>query len=202
MPRELTNAMLDAKTPKSVDVQPSPRRPETDPTLGIPVKAIDGSKSRHRLVALGDSLTHGFQSGAIFHTEISYPAIIAWEMGWDSSFRYPRYQGAGGLPLNIEFLIRRLENSFGARVNWGEPATAVFEVRSCMDEIEDYWERGPGASVPNITALNHNLGIYGWDVRDVLSRTSRVCADTIKHPKDDWIMQVVENANDRAALRV
>jgi hypothetical protein len=53
-----------------------------------------------------------------------------------------------------------------------------------MDEIEDYWERGPGASVPAVTALNHNLGIYGWDVRDVLSRTSRFCANAITQPKE------------------
>jgi hypothetical protein len=202
MPRELTKAMLDPKTPKSVDVQPSARRPETDPTLGIPLQGADGSDARHRLVTLGDSLTHGFQSGAIFHTEISFPAIIAWEMGWDASFRYPRYQGPGGLPLNVELIIRRLERTFGDQINWWELAHAVFEVRSCMDEIEDYWERGPGASVPAVTALNHNLGIYGWDVRDVLSRTSRFCANAITQPKDDWIMQVVDNANDRAALRV
>ncbi|MFH7026708.1 MAG: hypothetical protein ACHBN1_15170 [Heteroscytonema crispum UTEX LB 1556] len=45
---------------------------------------------RHRLVTIGDSVTQGFQSGAIFKTEQSYPAIIAVELGW-REFRFPIY---------------------------------------------------------------------------------------------------------------
>jgi hypothetical protein len=55
-------------------------------------------------VAIGDSLTHGFQSAAIFNTDLSHPAIIAYEMGMLDRFRFPRYDGHGGLPLNIELL--------------------------------------------------------------------------------------------------
>ena len=36
-------------------------------------------------MTIGDSLTHGFQSGAIYNTQISYPRIIAWEMGWSET---------------------------------------------------------------------------------------------------------------------
>jgi len=31
----------------------------------------------HRLVCLGDSVTQGFKSGAIFQPKLSFPAIIA-----------------------------------------------------------------------------------------------------------------------------
>ncbi|HVR64345.1 MAG TPA: hypothetical protein VMU50_20735 [Polyangia bacterium] len=153
-------------------------------------------------MTLGDSLTHGFQSGAIFNTEISYPRIIAWELGWGDQFRDPRYGGPGGLPINIELLIRRLEQQFGDKVDWWELAHAAFSLRSIMDEIEDYWERGPGAQPPTLAGINHNLGMYGWDLRDAMSRTSAICRRAIVTPKDDWISQIVENASDRAALRV
>jgi hypothetical protein len=65
------------------------RVPRFDPDLGRAVTA-DRGPGRHRLVLIGDSLTHGFQSGAIFHTELSYGAIVARELGWDcTSTRAP-----------------------------------------------------------------------------------------------------------------
>jgi hypothetical protein len=191
------------KTPDSVKIRSEARAPQTDPRVGVPVTGGAPPKSRaHRLVTVGDSLTQGFQSGAIYNTEISFPRIIAWEMGWSDQFRYPRYGGPGGLPINIELIVRRLEQQFGDKLDWWELAAAAFSLRSVMDEIEDYWERGPGSKPPTLSGINHNLGIYGWDIRDALSRTAGVCARAIGKPKDDWIQQMVENASDRAAVRV
>jgi hypothetical protein len=199
---DVTDDMRDPATPASVKIRAEARQPEVDPRLGVPVALPASPTPTHRLVTIGDSLTHGFQSGAIYNTQISYPRMIAWEMGWSESFRYPRYGGPGGLPINIEFVIRRLESQFGDKIDWWEAASAAFSVRQCMDEIEDYWERGPGAAPPKALGINHNLGIYGWDVRDALSRTSAYCSEAIKAPKDDWLDQVVQDHNDRAALRV
>lgn len=162
----------DPETPASVEVWTEAREPVTDPTGGVPVAlgALRGSK--HRLVTLGDSLTHGFQSGAIYNTASSYPRIIAWEMGWSDAFRFPRYGGPGGLPVNIEYVIRRLEASYGDKIDWWELAPAAFSVRSIMDEIEDYWERGPGAQPPIVSGINHNLGVYGIPSISMSSSTS------------------------------
>jgi hypothetical protein len=114
------NNMVDEPTPDDVIINPQARKPETDPTVGIPVSVNKQGTPRHRLVTIGDSLTHGFQSGAIFNTQISYPAIIAREMGWNQ-LRYPTYDGPGdGLPLNLEWLTRQLEGRFGANVSWME----------------------------------------------------------------------------------
>ena len=62
-----------------------------------------------KLVAIGDSLTQGVQSGAIYKTELSFPALIAEAMGLrvPSDFRVPRFPGSG-LPLNIEALLRSM----------------------------------------------------------------------------------------------
>lgn len=203
MTRTLTKDMVAPAIPKSVIITASAREPTTDPRLGIPLAlALPAVPAKHRLVTIGDSLTHGFQSAAIYNTDISFPRIIAWEMGWDSSFRYPRYPGFGGLPLNIEYVVRKLERVFGNALDWWELAAAAFRLRSITDEIEDYWERGSGSHVPAVSGIHHNLGVYGWDLRDVLSRTSRVITDALAKPKDNWLLQLVENHNDRAALRV
>ncbi len=180
------------------------REPVQDPTLRIPVNRDWEGKPepRHRLVTIGDSLTHGFQSGAIFSTDISFPAIIAHELGWGGGFRHPSYPGYGGLPLNIELLLRELEERFGKNLDWWEAALALFHARGFLDKAEDYWERGPGKDVPRTTGINHNLGVYGWDVRDVLSKNAKICRDAIDEPKDNFLKQVVQNDGDRAALRV
>ena len=200
--RQLGPNDLDSKTPATVRITSEARRPEDDPTLGVRVEPPDGSSAAHRLVTIGDSLTHGFQSGAIHNTQISWPMIVAWEMGWDQKFRYPRYEGYGGLPLNIEFIVRRMEHAFGSAISWWELPAALFEVRHLMAEIEDWWERGPGSVFPKLKAINHNLAVYGWDVRDAIQRTAAKCSHDIVAPKDDFVAQVVENANDRAALYV
>jgi len=95
------------------------RSPATDPTLGVKVKlrANGAQPPRNRLVVIGDSLTHGFQSGAVFNTDLSYGAIIAHELGWLNEFRYPRYPGFGGLPFNIStFAVLRARTTEGFEI--------------------------------------------------------------------------------------
>lgn len=196
--------LLDPKTPPDVIIQSEVRKPETDPTLGIPVTVNKQGTPRHRLVTLGDSLTHGFQSGAIFNTQLSYPAIIARELGWNQ-LRYPTYDSPGnGLPLNLETVVRILESKYGDKINQLEFPLALLFLRSYMDEIEDYWERGDGSRLPNQRAINHNLAVYGWDLRNTLSRTADMCRWVLEMnpPKDDYLRQVVEHHNERAAIRV
>jgi lysophospholipase L1-like esterase len=188
--------------PAEVVITQESRKPEVDPTLGIEVEPDRHGEPPHRLVTIGDSLTHGFQSGSVFHTDISYPAIIAYELGWLDSFRYPSYDGFGGLPLNIELLLRELEQSCGRSVDWWEVPLALFRARQFMGDVESYWEQGPGSVTPPFPTINHNLAMYGWDLRDALSATGAECAAKIKVPKDNFFKQVVQNSSERAALRV
>jgi len=198
----ITSDMLDPNTPDSVVVRDRARAPVTDPTLGIAVQRLSPGTPRHRLVAIGDSLTHGFQSGAIYNTDLSYPMIIAWELGWDDHFRRPHYEGFGGLPLNIEYVLRRLEHSYGDALDWWEVPLAAFEVRQLMAEMEDWWERGPGTQPSKTPGIKHNLGVYGWDVRDVIARNADNLRASLKPSKNQVLDQLVEDHNARAALRV
>ncbi len=188
--------------PDDVEIRPEPRKPVVDSTLGIPVSVDLEGTPQHRLVAIGDSLSQGFQSGAITNTHISFPAIIAYELGWYDHFRRPLYRGFGGLPLNVEYIVRELERRYGERVSWWELGPALFAVRHLMAQIEDWWERGPGSPLPNRTGTNHNLAVWGWDLRDVLARTATRCLSEIVEPTDALFDQVVENANQRTALKV
>lgn len=176
-------------------------QPYTDPTLGIEVEVEVTDDPPHRLVAVGDSLSHGFGSGAVFHTDLSFPAIIAHELGWPG-LRYPTYPGEGGLPVNIELLMRGLEERFGSTIDWWEVPSALLHLRRAMDRIEDYWERGPGAQTPAISDPRHVLAVYGWDLRDALTRTARRELAAIGAPSDNLVGQVPEDHGARAAVRV
>jgi lysophospholipase L1-like esterase len=192
----------DPKTPAEVIVNLAARRPEFDPTAGVPVTAVDRrGQPRNRLVVLGDSLTQGFQSGAIYNTRLSWPMIVAWEMGCDDEFRFPRYDAEGGLPLNIELLVRTLEQKFGNHLDFWELPAALFEVRNLMANVERYWE-SPASFPQRTSAVMHNLAVYGWDVRDLLDRNWNNLRASIEKPKNDAFDQIVQNHNERAALRV
>lgn len=203
MIRKLRNDQRDINTPDDVIIKMESRAPDQDPTLGVAVaQSIIKGISTNKLVTIGDSVTQGFQSGAIFNTRLSWPKIVAYEIGCDSSFRFPLYDGYGGLPLNIEYLLRVLEQKFGPDINVLELPLALFEARHLMAQIEDYWERGTGATVPPTSGIMHNLAVYGWDLRDVLDRTTQNLLKDRVIPKDNVFSQVVENANIRAGLGV
>lgn len=197
MAKPITPDMLDPATPKSVVITPEARAPVEDPTLGLPVAVARDGLPRNRLVTIGDSLTHGFQSGAIYHTDLSFPAIIAWELGWED-FRYPRYWGYGGMPFNIEVLLRRLEEDFGAKLdNLWEVAAAGFEAGTYTGLVSKFWLEEWENNLPRQGIL-HNLGVWGWDLRDTLSRTADVCRQEIEARPGDYF----GTANARSAWRV
>ena len=114
--------------PAELEIHRTPRRPEFDPTLNIDVEVDRPGQPRNRLVTIGDSVTHGFMSGAIFRTDLSWPAIVAFELGELSEFRRPVYEppgGPGGIPLDIERALRSFETRFGSKLDWHEIVRAA-----------------------------------------------------------------------------
>ena len=172
---DLPPEYLDSNTPPDVIVTDTAPPWITDPTLGVPLgEPPDGTvpapdQPAHLLVTIGDSLTHGVSSGAVFHTTLSWPAKVAAATGV-ADFATPTYGGPlDGLPINLEALLRRAECSFGEDINLFEKLRAPLVLHHIVDSNEDYWERGDGSQPPPIDVRYHNLGIYGWDVRDALS---------------------------------
>jgi hypothetical protein len=192
----------DATPPDDLVIRREPREPAFDPTLGVDYTMPVSGEPPHRLVAIGHSLTHGFQSGAIFNTDLSYPAIIAHELGCLDRLRFPTYDGLGGLPLNIELLLRDLEQRYGPDLDPWELPLALFRARQFANEVEEYWERGAGRVTPVGAGINHVLAVFGWDLRDALEKTGKACLRAISKPGNDMLMPKVDNSGDVAALRV
>jgi hypothetical protein len=186
--------------PRDVELRDAPPSRVTDSTLGISVTSAPSGPVSHPLVAVGDSLTHGFKSLGIKDTALSYPAMIARELRL-REFRYPLYDGPGGLPLDLEWLLRELETQLGPDFVPISLA-GVLTSRRLLEIHEDHWERGAGRRIPHGGVMNENLGIYGWDLRDVLARDADCCRAKLKEPRDNWWPSLPEDAGDIAALRV
>lgn len=202
LPQPVPDELRDPGTPAEVVIRLEARQPVTDSTLGIPVRLPPAEPARHRLVVLGDSLSHGFQSGAIFNTDISYPALIARELGWYDSFRHPEYRAFGGLPLNLEYLARELEHRFGATLDWWELAPAVFVVHHLLDQLREYWEEGRGSRVPQSDGIMHNLAVAGFDIRDLMACTADTERAAMTRRKDSLLHPLVQNSGPLMALYV
>ena len=141
-----------------------------------------------KLIAIGDSLTQGVQSGAIFKTELSYPALIAEAMKLNvpNDFRVPRFPGSG-LPLNIEWLLRSLRQELGNEINSSEWIFELpFLLADRLDDIEDLYERGAGSRPASYGGVYHNLAVLGFRVADSFKVHSKYCCDQIER-KDGWI---------------
>lgn len=141
-----------------------------------------------KLVAIGDSLTQGVQSGAIFETELSYPALIAEAMGLDvpTDFRVPTFPGSG-LPVNIEWLLHSMRRNLGESINWFEWRFEVpFLLANRLDSVEDMYERGEGSRRLGYSGVFHNLAVSGFRVFDSFKVHDDYCSCQINQ-KEKWI---------------
>jgi hypothetical protein len=156
-----------------------------------------------KLVTLGDSLTHGFQHGAIRRTEWSYPALVARVLG-DPSFRQPDFSGGGvGGPLvDLELLMRRLTAACGDRLGYLEIPKAALTIQRFMSEVEDFWERGAGTEPSATGPIHRNLGVWGFEVLDALTLSDGVCFRNTPPATDNLINQLPELGMYRSARRV
>ncbi len=155
-----------------------------------------------KLVAIGDSITQGFQSGAISKTGMSYPAMIAKCLG--APFRRPDFNGAGGLPVNLEDLLRLLARRYGQTISWFEVPLAVGTLHTFMSNVEDYWERGDGLARAGTGPLHHNLAVWGFEVGEADTITYEICGQYMPQPSDNLLPwnEIPEFGMYRTARRV
>lgn len=134
------------------------------------------------IVALGDSLTQGFQHGAMQRPDWSFPAILARSLGLEvpTAHRVPAFPGAGH-PLNLEHLMRRLGDQLSPAIaphQWWLRLPTLLP--AYIGELEDYYERGPGSKPSGSDTYFHNLAAWGFRVHEAHNLTPRMCTAIIK----------------------
>ena len=138
----------------------------------------------HRLVVLGDSLSHGFQSLAVYNTRLSYPALVAARLGLGpDQVRVPGYRPAAGEdfmgpPLNLEYLARHAGEPDCSARSPLEQLEAGVKAFGLLVRLHAHWdspdrirELGLDHLAPDPPVM-HNLGVAVFDVRDLLGHTA------------------------------
>ena len=129
-----------------------------------------------KLFVIGDSISQGFMSLAAARTDLSFSSVIARTMNLEN-WRIPAWP-KGGLPINLELLLRRIEGLSGPEVELLEWAKVLSRVSSMFDTIEDYYEREqgrPDAPDPSKFDYFHNIAIRGFDVADAWLVDANLC---------------------------
>jgi hypothetical protein len=151
--------------------------------------AIEGGVMK--LFTIGDSISQGFMSLAAARTELSYSTLIARCLGLTpgtDAYPIPLW-GAGGIPLNIESLLRNLQRKYGSDIRGLiEWPLAVASVNEYLDEIEDYYERGAGnLALPQSGGqlFYPNVSVAGFTVADAWLVTPGMCLERIIRDQDN-----------------
>ena len=131
--------------------------------------------NKHRLVTLGDSLTQGFSNGAIFDPRNGYPAFLAQALG-NTRFDLPNFLSQGGIPLNMEAVIRGLEDEMGRYLDWDSFSEAAYYIFKTANRVKRHWEgKIKDLSDPHQLTPYHNQSVWGSEICDTWVMNERKC---------------------------
>lgn len=163
-----------------------------------------------KILTIGDSISQGFMSMSAARTDLSYSTLIANQLGIPSAAQaYPEWP-QGGLPLNLERVLRRLNKRFGSDIRGIEWPFTLQQIYSIMDEVEDYYERGEGAldmpaqMNPIAGAQYHNVAARGFTVADAWQLTAKDAYDKVLNSpgRGDDLVGLPSESFYRTAARV
>ncbi|KMQ50078.1 hypothetical protein CHISP_3032 [Chitinispirillum alkaliphilum] len=160
----------------------------------------------HKIVSVGDSMTMGFKSGAIYEPHLSYPSLISLALGTQDEFTYPKFDGGeniGGLPLNLETIIEILSEKFPKGLKLYNYLPSVFTVNRHIARVEKYWERGEGNSELKHNSPYHNLSVLTFGISDSFRVSECESSKFLPKPRNNRILftQIPEMPIYRAARR-
>lgn len=137
-----------------------------------------------KLFTIGDSISQGFMSAAAARTDLSYSTLLAAKLGAKpgTEYRYPEWP-AGGIPVNLEEILRSLNRRYGSNISGFEWLTVLHSINEVVDRGEDHYERGPGRPdrpYPGGVKFFHNVAVRGLDVADAWLLTPALCRKEIQ----------------------
>jgi hypothetical protein len=169
-----------------------------------------------KLFTIGDSISQGFMSGAAARTDLCYSTLLARSMGLapgsaDNAgidYFYPEWK-EGGLPANLESILRRLNQRYGSHIRGMEWMTILHHINRVLDASEDYYKRKGGKARKKYhggVPYFHNVSSWTYDVADSWLVTPELCMEEIakRRPIDgvDGWLSVANAAFYRTALKV
>lgn len=162
-----------------------------------------------QLMTIGDSIAQGFMSLAAARTDLAFSTLIARALGLKEREYWTPDWPKGGHPVNLELLARRIERVTGPDISLLEWPLALATVNRFLDDVEDHYERGPGAPDrpdPSGREFFPNVASRGFSVADAWQVTPELCREMILASRplltDDGIFTLPSAGFYRTALRV
>lgn len=141
---------------------------------------------KHKLVIVGDSLSQGFNNGGIYRTDINFPSFIHRCFNPTPEFNQPSFTAQAGIPINLEVLVRGLEDEFGPDIDWSEYAGAASHTFKTLKRIKKYWEGGLKDLSRDQSVPYHNQAIWGLAINDSWMVTEKKSREYIDQHKDHF----------------
>lgn len=164
-----------------------------------------------KLFTIGDSVSQGFMSLAAARTDLSYSTLLAskLELELQRDYRFADWE-MGGIPLNVENIMRRLNRRYGSNIRGLEWFTVLQTINDVVDQAEDYYERGKGRPEEpygdGSIKFFHNVAVRGFNVADAWQVTPNVCRDVMdlttgRRPSEGYLTGP-DNPYYRTAMKV
>lgn len=136
---------------------------------------------------MGDSLAQGFKNGGIYRTDLSFPAMLSRAMGNGSQMNLPSFSAQAGIPINMEVLIRGLEDEYGEAINLFNTVQAGHHIYYTLKRIKSYWE-GQVISLKNEDQQKpyHNQAVWGFSISDSWLLNEKFCREYIRNNKPQY----------------
>jgi hypothetical protein len=135
-----------------------------------------------KLFTIGDSVAQGYMSAASARTDLCFSTLLAKCLGISSNYSYPVWE-KGGIPINIENLLRELENRFGNSIDKFEWFSALPTINNLLQETENYYETGGGdeySPYPVKISFFHNVSVEGFKISDAWNVNAKMCKTKIE----------------------
>lgn len=138
------------------------------------------NKPKHKLVVVGDSVTQGFQNGGVYRTDLNFPAFLARCFEPEPDFDQPLFTAQGGIPLNLEVLVRGLSDEYGNTLEWNEYLPAMHHLYTTLKRVKSYWEGNLKELSRNQPTPYHNQSVWGFTVSDAWNITENKSREFIE----------------------
>lgn len=109
--------------------------------------------------------------------------MLASCLGENTVFEQPVFSAQGGIPLNLEILVRGLSDEFGDSISVGEYLAAAKYIYTTTQRVRRYWQNGYEKQIKKRITPYHNQSIWGVAANDVWLLTEKICRNyMIEHP--------------------
>lgn len=146
----------------------------------------NSSEAKHKIVVIGDSIAQGFQNGGIYRTDLGFPAFLNRCFEPEPPMDLPLFTAQGGIPINLEILVRGLSDEFGSSLEWKEYLPAATHIYRTLRRIKKYWE---GKLRPLKRAQEtpyHNQAVWGFAMNDTWMMTSEKAKEYIQTQEETY----------------